>query len=139
VTSDIYAVFTSSDIMHSVSRARNLLCLRNWISREAVIVKIQHFGLWAAFDLSKKAVGRGVERRRLENRGAECAEGKDVNFDYFYFKIVNSDTLCILILKFYLQSKAEKATSSHGVIGDWQWYRHENSFINLVNLSLSSQ
>ena len=63
-------------------------------------------------------MGRGVERRRLENRGAECAEGKDVNFDYFYFKIVNSDTLCILILKFYLQSKAEKATSSHGVIGD---------------------
>jgi len=27
----------------------------------------------------------------------------------------------ILILKFYLQSNAEKGTSSHGILGDWPW------------------
>jgi len=32
----------------------------------------------------------------------------------------------LLMLKFYLQSNAEKGTSSHGILGNWWWYRHEN-------------
>jgi len=37
------------------------------------------------------------------------------------------------MLKFYLQSNAEKGKSLDGILGDWRWYRHEN--IQLSSIS----
>ena len=72
------------------------------------------FCLATVFDLSKKQWG--VERRRRENRGAEGAEGEGVWGGGV--PLPTGEGVCILILKFYLQSNAEKGTSSHGILND---------------------
>jgi len=82
----------------------------------------------------------GVERRRPENRGAEGTEGEGRGEGVFSCPgkghwEPSSDRKFLTFLSFQNSAfsgafshtnQMQRKVSSHAILGDWRWYRHEN-------------